>query len=175
MLQKEGFGLLPACLSVRLLLSLCLQTHASIPVKPAKWEVCRAGSWSLPVFWSGAAFHHPDQTKLLQEQLELRWYSLVTKGWTVNVLVEHFKVQNSFFLPCLVYRGYRRGCGAWGLCAGPEWADLHGHGVFPVPGEAGHGPTHRCPGYRLYPLCLLLHGWWAPQQGEHTKADLNIL
>lgn len=71
LLQKEGSGLLPACLSVRLLLSICLQANASISVQPAEWEVCGAGPWSLPLLWSGAALHHPHQTQLVQEQLEL--------------------------------------------------------------------------------------------------------
>lgn len=76
LLQKEGSGFLPACLSVRLLLSICLQTHASILVQPTEWEMCGAGPWSLPVLRCGAARHHPHQTQLMQEQLELRRYEL---------------------------------------------------------------------------------------------------
>lgn len=74
LLQKEGFGFLPACLSVRQLLSVCLQTHASIIVQPTEWQVCGARPRSLPLLRSGAALHHPHQTQLLQEQLELRRY-----------------------------------------------------------------------------------------------------
>lgn len=70
-LQEEGSGFLPARLSVRLLLSICIQTHAGIIVHPAEWEVCGAGPRSLPLLWSGSALHHPHQTQLLQEQLEL--------------------------------------------------------------------------------------------------------
>lgn len=49
LLQEEGSGFLPACLSVRLLLSVCLQTHASVHVEPVGWEVRRAGSQPLPL------------------------------------------------------------------------------------------------------------------------------
>lgn len=73
------------------------------------------------------------------------------------------------------YRGYRWRCGAWGLCSGPQWADLHGHGIVPVPGEAGHSPAHRCPGHRLHPVCLLFHGGRAPQQGEHASSYEHLI
>lgn len=69
--QKEGSGFLPASLSVGLLLGLRLQTHAGLLVGPAEREVRGAGSWSLPVQWSGAALHHSHQTQLVQKQLEL--------------------------------------------------------------------------------------------------------
>lgn len=70
--QEEGSGFLPACLSVRLLLSVRLQTHASVHVQPVGWEVRRAGSQPLPVLRRGAALHHSHQAQHLQEQLELR-------------------------------------------------------------------------------------------------------
>lgn len=72
LLQKEGSGLLPARLSVRLLFGVRLQTHAGVTVQPAEWEVRGADPRPLPLLWTGAALHHSHQTQLLQEQLELR-------------------------------------------------------------------------------------------------------
>lgn len=88
--QEEGSGFLPACLSVGLLLSVCLQTHASVHVQPVGWEVRRAGSQPLPVLRRGAALHHSHQAQHLQEQLELWWYrpraSLVADGSVVKCI-----------------------------------------------------------------------------------------
>lgn len=74
--QEEGSGFLSACLSVGLLLSIRLQTHASVNVQPVGWEVRRAGDKPLPVFGCRAALHHPHQAQHLQEQLELGRYEL---------------------------------------------------------------------------------------------------
>lgn len=103
MLQKEGSGLLPACLSVRLLLSICLQTHASVIVQPTEWEVCGADPRSLPLLWIGAALHHPHQTQLLQEQLELRRYKHRAADHTNKnaVMVQLFSCSLLFSFHCL--------------------------------------------------------------------------
>lgn len=74
--QEESSGFLSACLSVGLLLSIRLQTHASVNVQPVGWEVRRAGDKPLPVFGCRAALHHPHQAQHLQEQLELGRYEL---------------------------------------------------------------------------------------------------
>lgn len=105
--QEEGSGFLPACLSVGLLLSVRLQTHASVIVQPVEWEVRRAGDEPLPVFGRGAALHHPHQAQHLQEQLELRRYELRAPLDT-NVHVVKFLKRFVFpFSLCFLCRGYR--------------------------------------------------------------------
>jgi len=72
-LQEKSPGFLPASVSVRLLLGLRLQAHAGVPVVAAQREVCGAGGvGAQPLRGPGAALHHPPQTRLPQEQLELR-------------------------------------------------------------------------------------------------------
>lgn len=131
-----------------------------------------------PCLFSGVEL--PSTTPIKHNSCRNSWSSDGTRGDAATTVVHQINhISNTltflFPFPHRVSRGYRWGGGAWGLCPGLERTDLHGHGVISVPGQTGHGPSHWRPGHRLHPLCLLLYGGRAPQQGEHTRSYTNIL
>lgn len=159
-------------------------TSTSVPVfqvtaQPLRTNQCK---YHCPANWMGSVW-----SWLLVPASSLVWSchpplpSNITPAGTAGVQMVGFndrewntiKIMTQNVLSVIAfchhfYRRYRWGCGPRGLCSGLERADLYGHGFVPVPGEAGHCPSHWCIGHCMHPICLLFNGGWAPQQGEHT-------